>query len=49
MVDMTDAEYAGTPSQTQFHKVPLAVLDEKSDETIFNVIIMDKDKEKADE
>lgn len=44
-MDMTEAEFADNTPQIQLHNVELAVIDEKSSDTIFNVIIMEKDKE----
>lgn len=44
-MDMTEAKFADASSQAQLHKVPLTFLDENDKETIFNVIIMEEDKE----
>lgn len=44
-MDMTEAKYASTSTQIQLHKVPLTILTEGDQETIFNVIIMEEDKE----
>lgn len=44
-MDMTEAKFADTSPQVQLHKVPLTILNENDKETIFNVIIMEEDKE----
>lgn len=44
-MDMTDAEYVENSPQMQLHKVTLTILDEKNSDTIFNVIIMEEDKD----
>ncbi len=44
-MDMTEAKFVDTSPQVQLHKVPLTILDENDTETIFNVIIMEEDKE----
>lgn len=44
-MDMTEAKFVDTSPQVQLHRVPLTVLNENDKETIFNVIIMEEDKE----
>ena len=44
-MDMTEAKFVDTSPQVQLHKMPLATLNENDAETIFNVIIMEEDKE----
>lgn len=46
-MDMTESKFADTSPQVQLHKVPLTILNENDKETIFNVIIMEEDKESA--
>lgn len=47
-MDMTEAEYVETAPQMQLHKVVLEILDEKNKNTIYNIIIMEKDKDNTD-
>ncbi|WP_294413295.1 hypothetical protein [uncultured Ruminococcus sp.] len=44
-MDYSEAEYGGTTPQMQLHKVSLNILQDTDSDTIFNVIIMEKDKE----
>lgn len=44
-MDYSEAEYGGTTPQMQLHKVSLNILQDTDNDTIFNVIIMEKDKE----
>jgi hypothetical protein len=44
-MDYSEAEYGGTTPQMQLHKVALNILQDKDSESIFNVIIMEEDKE----
>lgn len=44
-MDMTEAKFADASPQAHLHKVSLTFLDENDKETIFNVIIMEEDKE----
>ena len=45
-MDMTDAKYADNNLQTEKYKVTLTVLNEKKKDTIFNVIILEQNKDK---
>ncbi len=45
MVDLTDAEFAGQPTDMEFHEVVLKKLGEEEAETIYNTIILEKDKD----
>ena len=44
-MDMTEAKFVDTSPQIQLHKVPLAILDVSDEETIFNVIIKEEEKD----
>ena len=44
-MDITEARFVDTSPQVQLHKVPLTILSENDKDTIFNVIIMEEDKE----
>lgn len=44
-MDITEAKFVDTSPQVQLYKVPLTILSENDKDTIFNVIIMEEDKE----
>ncbi|MBO4697902.1 MAG: hypothetical protein J5643_11610 [Lachnospiraceae bacterium] len=45
MIDMTDAEFVNLGPQIQLDRVELEILDEKSDNSIYNVIIQEIEKD----
>lgn len=49
MIDMTDAEYVEIGPRIQLDRVELEILDEKCDDTIYNVIILEKEKDSSND
>lgn len=47
-MDMTEAEYVDCTPRMQLNEVALTVLNEDNKDTIFNVIIMEEDKDTTD-
>lgn len=44
-MDMTEAEYVETDPKMQLHKVVLNILNDDDRDSIFNVIILEEDKD----